>query len=75
MIIKSLEQEGPSMTSAVIKHQRTEDGRRGVMSALMKEGSKRILVLTFLFDIRNPVRKPNPVNSGFMLPLQLIASL
>lgn len=40
----------------------------------MKEGSKLILVLTFSFDIRNPVRKKNPVKSGFMLPLQLGAS-
>lgn len=61
------------MSSAIIKHQRTGDGRRRVTSALMKEGSKLILVLTFFFDTRNPVRRQNPVKSGFML-LQLVAS-
>lgn len=62
------------MSSAIIKHQRTVDGRRGVTSAPTKEGKKLILVLTFLLDIRNPIRKQNPVKSGSVLPLQLVAS-
>lgn len=39
-----------------------------------KKEKKLILVLTFLFDMRNPIRKQNPVKSGSMLPLQLVAS-
>lgn len=62
------------MSSAIIKHQRTGDGRRGVTSAPTKEGKKLILVLTFLLDIRNPIRKQKPVKSGSVLPLQLVAS-